>query len=196
MPTARRQGTDDERPAVAASCGGGPGVASGFVLRDVTDEDLPSIAEIFDHHVVTSTATFETRVLGVAPWREKIDRLRAAGWPFLVAVDDGRVVGFAYAAPWRARPAYARTVEETIYLSPDATGRGWGRTLLTELLERVRAAGGQVVVAVISDVGAEASVALHRRLGFRQVGHLQGVGEKFGRRLGTYLWQRDLTPRP
>lgn len=161
-------------------------------LRPAATTDLPAVARIFDHHVVHSTATFETRVLGVDPWIAKFDALGAAGRPFLVAEDDGDILGFAYAGRWRERPAYDRTVEESIYLDPAAVGRGLGTRLLTHLLDRLRASDVRVVLAVIADEGAEASLALHQRAGFRVVGHLEQVGEKFGRRLGTRLLQLDL----
>ena len=118
--------------------------------------------------------------------------IAAVGWPFLVAELDGVVVGFGYAAAWRARPAYAQTVEETIYLDGAATGRGVGTTLLAAVLDTAREAGAKQVIAVVSDRGADGSLALHRKLGFTQSGHLREVGEKFGLTLGTYLLQRSL----
>lgn len=131
-------------------------------------------------------------MLGVEPWIGKFDAITAAGRPFLVAEDGDDILGFAYAGMWRDRPAYDRTVEESIYLDPAAVGRGLGTRLLADVLDRLRQSDVRTVLAVIADEGADASLALHQRAGFRIVGHLEQVGEKFGRLLGTRLLQLDL----
>lgn len=162
-------------------------------LRAATSADTPGMARIYDHYVATSTATFELDPPGEVVWRDKVEVLGAAGWPFLVATLEDRVAGFAYVGPWRPRPAYAHTVEDTIYLDPAATGRGIGTRLLTELLERASAAGAREVVAVVADGDTAASLALHRRAGFTDAGRLERVGRKFDRWLGTSLLQKTLT---
>jgi phosphinothricin acetyltransferase len=105
----------------------------------------------------------------------------------------GSTTGYAYAAPWRPKPAYRHTVEDSVYLAPDRTGRGLGRRLLDALLTRCAQAGVRQVVAVIADTGDGASVALHRSFGFADVGRLTGVGRKHGRWVDTVLMQCDLT---
>ena len=162
------------------------------VLRVATVDDAAAIARIYDHYVATSTATFELDPPGVGVWQEKIPALAAAGWPFLVADEDGAVVGFAYVAPWRARPAYARTVEDTIYLDPAATGRGLGRRLLDAVVDAAAAAGAREVIAVVADGDGAASLVLHQRAGFVVAGRLERVGRKFDRWLGTTLLQKTL----
>lgn len=161
-------------------------------VRPLTDDDLEAVARIYAHYVTTSTATFETVPMTAEDWREKAADIAHRGWPFLVADVDGRVLGFAYATFWRARPAYDLTVEETIYLDPDATGQGIGTELMTAVLRQAREAGARQAIAVVSDHGAEGSYALHRKVGFEQVGHLRAIGEKHGVRLGTYLLQLSL----
>ena len=163
-------------------------------VRAGTSADLPAVSQIFEHYVLTSTATFETVPPSPDAWAAKVAGIEAAGWPFLVAEIDSAIVGFGYATAWRARPAYALTVEETIYLDAAATGAGVGTILLTAVLEAARSAGAEQVIAVISDRGAEGSLALHRKLGFTESGHLREVGEKFGLTLGTHLLQRSLMP--
>ncbi|PFG34614.1 phosphinothricin acetyltransferase [Sanguibacter antarcticus] len=165
-------------------------------------DDVPAMARIYDHHVRTTTATFETVPPGEALWAEKVVSIVAAGWPFLVAeITDpspgevGGVVGFAYVGPWRVRPAYRYTVEDTIYLDAAATGRGVGTRLLAEVLDLARAAGAREVVSVIADAETTASLALHTRLGFRTVGRLEDVGRKHDRWLGTTLLQLSLVDR-
>lgn len=155
--------------------------------------DAPRIGVIYDHYVRTSTATFELDQLGAAVWFDRIDAGTGAGWPFDVAVLDGEVAGFAYVGPWRPRPAYAHTVEDTIYLDPAATGRGIGTRLLRAVLDEAAAAGAREVVAVLADGDTAASLALHRRLGFTAAGRLERVGRKFDRWLGTTLLQKTLT---
>jgi phosphinothricin acetyltransferase len=121
-------------------------------------------------------------------WREVTSR----GLPYLVAVAGAEVVGYAYASPYRPRPAYRFTVEDSIYIRGDACGRGVGRTLLATLISGAERAGARQMIAVIGDSSNEASVRVHAALGFRRVGVLQGVGNKFARWLDVVLMQRAL----
>ncbi|HEU4808253.1 MAG TPA: GNAT family N-acetyltransferase [Homoserinimonas sp.] len=163
------------------------------ILRDVRDEDLPRVLAIYNHYVATSTVTFDEEPLSLAAFRAKVDHIQERGFPFIVAEDaSGEVLGYAYASSWRPKAAYRHTAECSIYLATEAIGRGLGRILLVDLLERSRVAGIREVIAVIADEGAEASVALHRTLGFREIGHLRRVGYKFERWLGTILMQKSL----
>jgi len=162
-------------------------------IRPAAPGDAPGIARVFAHFVETSTATFELNAPDARAWAAKVADLARAGWPFLVAVDDDVVLGFAYVSPWRPRPAYAQTVEDTIYLDPAVTGRGLGTSLLTRLLVDAAAAGAREVIAVVADAEDGASLALHRRAGFSEVGRLERVGRKFDRWLGTTLLQRSIT---
>ncbi|QCB93698.1 GNAT family N-acetyltransferase [Cellulomonas shaoxiangyii] len=161
-------------------------------LRPALPGDVAGIARIYDHYVATSTATFELDPPGAQVWADKLDALTAAGWPFHVALLDGQVAGFAYVGPWRARPAYAHTVEDTIYLDPAATGRGIGGRLLASVLDAAAAAGAREVIAVVADGDTAPSLALHRRAGFVPAGRLERVGRKFDRWLGTTLLQKSL----
>ncbi|MFF2623935.1 GNAT family N-acetyltransferase [Oerskovia jenensis] len=167
-------------------------------VRAATRADLPAIAEIAAHFVLHTVSTFQTEPLSLAGWEERWEALRGAGRPFLVVTvpstpglpDD--VAGFAYVGAWRERPAYAATGEDSIYLAPGSEGRGLGRALLTALLAEAEKAGVREIVAVVSDADSPASVVLHERLGFRQVGRLERVGFKQGRWLDTVLLQRSL----
>jgi L-amino acid N-acyltransferase YncA len=170
-------------------------VTAGLVIAPAAPADLPRVAEIFAHYVRSSVITFETEPPTVAGWRRRLDGQRApGGLPFLVAREHGDVAGYAYATPWRPKPAYQHTVEDTVYLDPGRTGRGLGRALLGELLDQCRQLGARQVVAVIADAGpaSAASIALHRSLGFACVGRLTGVGRKHGRWIDTVLMQRGL----
>lgn len=168
-------------------------VDDGMEIRPATADDAGAIAGIYAHYVEHSVATFDLESPDAAWWTAKLADLDAAGWPFLVAEAGGELLGFAYLAPWRVKPAYRQTVEDTIYLAPGRTGRGTGRALLGALLERGRAAGVRQVVAVVTDSGDPSSVRLHGAHGFVEAGRLRAVGFKHGRWLDTLLLQADLT---
>lgn len=166
------------------------------LLRPATPDDAAAMKRIYDHWVRTSTVTFETVPPPAAYWADRVRTVTARGWPCLVAVratpDGEDVLGYAYVNVWRPRTGYRFTVEDTIYLHPDARGHGLGTRLLTAVLDGARAAGLHQVVCVAADDDTGASLALHRRAGFREVGRLEGVGYKFDRWLGTTILQKEL----
>jgi L-amino acid N-acyltransferase YncA len=163
------------------------------MLRGVQPDDFPQVLDIYNHYVATSTVTFDEQPLTLAALQAKVELIEERGLPFIVAEGAaGEVVGYAYLTPWRPRDAYRHTGECAIYLAAGATGKGVGQRLMAELLDRSLAAGIREIIAVISDQGAEASIALHHRHGFREVGHLSAVGFKFERWLGTILMQKSL----
>ena len=163
------------------------------VIRPAAAGDLDAVAAIFGHYVRTSLVTFEVTPPTTEYWSRVRDDLAARGLPFLVCEEAGQVVGYAYAAPWRPKPAYQHTVESTIYLAPGQTGKGFGRQLLAVLLRDCAQAGAEQVIAVIADSGSPASAALHRACGFTEAGLLRNVGRKHGRLIDTLLMQHDLT---
>jgi phosphinothricin acetyltransferase len=165
---------------------------TGPAIRPFTEADAEAVSRIYAHYVEHSVATFDLEAPGAGAWVAKVAGIVSAGWPFLVAVDDDDVIGFAYVSPWRPRPAYRHTVEDTIYLAPGRSGRGTGRALLTELLARAARAGAEQSIAVIADGGDGASIALHEALGFVRAGRLRQVGHKHGRVLDVVLLQASL----
>jgi phosphinothricin acetyltransferase len=167
--------------------------ATRALIEPVDAADLVAVAGIYAHYVTDTVATFEERPPTVADWRRRCDDLAGLGLPFLVARVDGEVAGYAYAGPWRPKPAYRYTVEDSIYIAPDRTGQGLGHALLGALLPECARAGARQMLAVIADTGIGASVALHRSFGFADAGRLRGVGHKHGRWIDTVLLQRDLT---
>jgi L-amino acid N-acyltransferase YncA len=167
-------------------------MAADVVIGPATPADLTGVADIFAHYVWNTAATFETAPPTVADWRRRLDDLAGLGLPFLVARVGGEVAGYAYASPWRPKPAYRHTVEDSVYLAPGRTGQGLGRALLGPLLTGCAAAGMRQVVAVISDADADASIALHRSFGFVDAGRLTRVGHKHGAWIDTVLMQCDL----
>jgi len=170
----------------------GPKSGAAPAIRAAVPADAGQVAAIFAHYVTTSVATFEEVAPTAADWRRRFEELAGQNLPFLVAEAGGSICGFAYASPWRPKPAYRHTVEDTVYLSPGHTGRGIGSALLGGLLAGCAAAGARQVIAVIADTGSDASAALHRRFGFTQAGRLSGVGRKHGQWIDTMLMQKDL----
>jgi len=166
------------------------------VIRPTSADDLEAVGAIYARYVQGGVATFETVAPDAMEWRRRFDAVRNAGLPFLTATLDGRVVGYAYCGPWKSRPAYRHTVEDSIYVSPDAAGRGVGGRLLDALLEHCAVAGVREVIAVIVDSGDAASLALHRDRGFVDAGRLTRVGFKHGRWLDTVLLQRSVAAQP
>jgi L-amino acid N-acyltransferase YncA len=162
------------------------------IIRAAIASDMDAIALIYSHHVNHGTGTFETE----PPDREEIARrwgeVAARSLPWLVAEDSGEVVGYAYAAPYRARPAYRHTVEDSVYVRIDRIGTGLGKQLLPALITATRACGMHQMIAVIGDSANRASINLHRRFGFQDAGVLKDVGFKFGRWLDTVFLQRSL----
>jgi phosphinothricin acetyltransferase len=164
-----------------------------FEIRDARAEDLPDIREIYNHYVRNSVVTFDEDEMTLKEWRLKFSYLVKLDMPFIVAESpSGQVLGYALVTPWKQKKAYRYTVENSIYLGPASTGKGLGRALLDELLQRSTAAGIKEVIAVIADSGADASIALHERFGFEEVGRMGKVGFKFNRWLGTVLLQKSL----
>ncbi|KQV24712.1 MULTISPECIES: GNAT family N-acetyltransferase [unclassified Microcella] len=167
-----------------------------YTIREATEADLPWVREIYNHYVANSTVTFDEKPWTLRALKTKFAKVRSLGHPFLVAESPaGVILGFAYVYPWKEKAAYRFTVENSIYLGPASTGKGLGRSLLGELLERSRAAGIKEVIAVIADRGAEASIALHESFGFRKTGEMARVGFKFERWLGIVMLQKSLKKR-
>ncbi|WP_125132559.1 GNAT family N-acetyltransferase [Microbacterium sp. 10M-3C3] len=164
-----------------------------YTIRPAEEQDIPDIREIYNYYVTNSVVTFDEKPWKIAQWREKFAHLQKLGMPFLVAESPtGQVLGYALVQPWKSKSAYRYTVEDSIYLGQAAAGKGLGRALLEALLDAVQQAGIREVVAAISDKGADASIALHEKLGFTEVGRMGRVGFKFGRWLGVVYLQKSI----
>jgi phosphinothricin acetyltransferase len=161
-------------------------------IRPATAADFPAITAIYAEEVRTGTATFELDPPSLEEMTARFERLSAGGFPYLVGVSEGRLAGYAYAGPYRARPAYRFTVENSIYLAAEARRRGIGLKLLDRLVVESGRCGHRQMIAVIGDSANAASIAVHARAGFQMVGTMRDVGFKFGRWLDTVLMQRAL----
>ena len=163
-----------------------------LTTRPSIDADIPVIAAIYAHAVIHGTASFELEPPGETEMARRREALLSAGYPYLVAERDGAVVGYAYAGACRTRPAYRSTVEDSVYIAPEAQGHGIGRALLKQLIRESEDRGFRLMIAVIGDKASSASIGLHRALGFDLVGAFEPVGYKHGRWLATVLMQRKL----
>jgi len=163
-----------------------------IALGEAVAGDAAAVAAIYAHYVEHSVATFDTEPPPVQTWTDRIEASASAGLPFLIAQGTGGMCGFAYLSAFRPKPAYRRTLEDTVYLAPDDVGRGTGRLLLTELIARAGAAGAHQLVAVISTGEQGPSARLHRALGFETSGRLREVGHKFGRWIDIVMMQRAI----
>ena len=164
-----------------------------LAIRPAVPADIPAITRIYGHAVEHGTASFELTPPDQAEIARRMSDLMDKGYPYLAAEIDGALAGYAYAGPYRARPAYRLTIEDSVYIAPEARRRGVGRTLLAALIDAAAARGFRQMIAVIGDSTRQAaSIGLHEAAGFRHVGILQDVGFKHGRWLDSVLMQRAL----
>src|SRR5471032_2315604 len=163
-----------------------------LAIRPATTADLPTVTEIYEHAVRYGTATFELIPPDLAEMTRRYKALVDGGFPYFVAALDGRVIGYAYAGPYRPRPAYRFTVENSVYLSPSVHRRGIGLQLLQRLIAESEARGYRQMIAVIGDSANAGSIGVHARCGFQMIGTHPNVGFKFGRWLDTVMMQRAL----
>jgi phosphinothricin acetyltransferase len=166
-----------------------------FVVRSATDADVPAIAAIYDYHVAHGTASFELAPPTVDDMLQRFVTSQRNDYPYFVAAAHSeRVVGYAYAGPYRARPAYRHAVENSVYVDANEMGHGFGNALLAALIEECAARGYRQMIAIIGGADNAASIRLHARHGFVEAGRLLGIGHKFDRWLDTVLMQRALGP--
>jgi L-amino acid N-acyltransferase YncA len=167
-------------------------MAAAPLVRPSREDDLPAITRIYAHHVVHGLASFEEVPPDQAELARRRDEVLRHGFPYLVAERAGEVVGYAYAAPYRARSAYRFTIEDSVYVAPDHVGKGIGRALLSRLIALCEQGPWRQMIAVIGDSENHASIGLHKAEGFAMIGTHPAVGFKFGRWVDSVLMQREL----
>jgi phosphinothricin acetyltransferase len=165
---------------------------SSLEIRAAAAADLPFVTAIYEHAVLYGTATFELIPPDLAEMTRRFGALMDGGYPYFIAALEGRVVGYAYAGPYRPRPAYRFTVENSVYLQPDIHRRGIGRQLLQRLIAESEARGYRQMIAVIGDTANAGSIGVHTKCGFAMIGTHPNVGFKFGRWLDTVMMQLAL----
>ena len=161
-------------------------------IRPATAADLPAVTEIYEHAVLYGTATFELIPPDLGEMSRRFKALMDGGFPYLVAMRDGTVAGYAYAGPYRPRPAYRFTVENSVYLRPSIHRRGIGLQLMQRLITECERRGYRQMIAVIGDSANAGSIGVHTKTGFQMIGTHPNVGLKFGRWLDTVMMQRAL----
>ncbi len=161
-------------------------------IRPSLDGDLPAITAIYTHHVLNGTGTFEIDPPTSQDMAARRADVLARGLPYLVAEEEGRVLGFAYCNWFKPRPAYRFSAEDSVYVADAARGRGMGRLLLDALCEQAQAAGVRKLLAVIGDSANAGSIGVHRAAGFTEVGVMRSVGWKFGAWRDIVLMEKPL----
>jgi phosphinothricin acetyltransferase len=162
------------------------------IIRPSLLEDIPSITAIYAHHVLTGTGTFETDPPSENDMTQRRADVLAKGLPYLVVADDDKILGFAYCNWFKPRPAYRYSAEDSIYLAPEAHGKGLGRALLAELMAQAENCGVRKLIAVIGDSANAGSIGVHQSAGFEHVGLLKSCGWKFDRWLDVVLMDKTL----
>lgn len=157
-------------------------------LRDATVGDAAAIAAIYNHYVESTVISFEEAPVAADTMAARIADVQQGDLPWLVALVDGKVAGYAYAAKWRVRAAYRFSVESSVYIDKDSAGLGLGTQLYTALIERLRLAGRHLVIGGIA-LPNDASVALHEKMGYKKVALFSEVGLKFGRWIDVGYWE-------
>ncbi len=163
-------------------------------IRPAKPSDIPAITRIYAHAVEHGTASFELTPPDEAEMARRMQAVLGGKFPYLVAEVDGAFAGYAYASPYRTRPAYRFTVENSVYVASAMHRRGIGKALLRALIEACTALGFRQMIAVIGDSTQAASIGIHRACGFEHAGNLRNVGWKFGRWLDTPIMQLALGP--
>ncbi len=162
------------------------------LIRPSQEADVPAITAIYGHHVLHGTGTFETTPPSESDMAARRADVLSKGLPYLVIEDGGRVLGFAYCQWFKPRPAYRFSAEDSIYLHPDAAGKGLGRQLLAELEKQATAVGIRKLIAVIGDSANAGSIGVHKALGFNHAGSFKSCGWKFGRWLDIVLMEKAI----
>ncbi|MBV9394189.1 MAG: N-acetyltransferase [Methylobacteriaceae bacterium] len=163
-----------------------------ILVRPSRDDDIPAITRIYAHHVLHGLASFEEIPPDEAELARRRREVLRHGLPYLAAERSDEIVGYCYAAPYRARSAYRFTIEDSVYVAPDHVGEGIGRALLSELIALCEEGPWRQMIAVIGDRENHASIGLHRAEGFAMIGTHPAVGFKFGRWVDSVLMQRGL----
>ncbi|MEO8144293.1 MAG: N-acetyltransferase family protein [Betaproteobacteria bacterium] len=163
-----------------------------MLVRPAAPQDLPAIQAIYGHHVMYGLASFEEVAPPLEEMRRRYEDVTRQGLPYLVAEENGGVLGYGYCTLYRTRSAYRHTLEDSVYVKQGEQGKGVGKAVLTELIALCTALKYRQVIAVIGDSANAASIGVHASLGFVRSGHLRSTGFKFGRWVDTVFMQRPL----
>lgn len=163
------------------------------MIRGAVEADAEAIADIYNYYITDTIVTFEEEPVTEAEIARRINQVQGAGLPWLVAEEDGQILGYAYATPWKERIGYRFSVETTVYLDKDCKGRGIGSQLYSELFKLLEKAGVRSAIGGVA-LPNDASVALHEKLGMRKVAEFERIGVKFDQWINVAYWQRFFSP--
>jgi phosphinothricin acetyltransferase len=163
-----------------------------MLVRPAAPQDLPAIQSIYAHHVLHGLASFEEEAPSLEEMRRRFEAVTGDGLPYLVAEEQGEVLGYGYCTLYRTRSAYRYTLEDSIYVKHGRQGKGVGKAVLAELIARCTALHYRQIVAVIGDSANAASIGVHASLGFVRAGNLRSTGYKFGRWVDSVYMQLPL----
>jgi phosphinothricin acetyltransferase len=161
------------------------------MIREVEENDAAALAEIYNFYIQNTVVTFEEDGIDAIEFIKRIGKVQSSGYSWLVAEENGRVIGYAYSSKWNDRAAYKNTAEVSVYLSHTAKSSGWGTRLYSELFSSLRKRSTHVVIGGIT-LPNPASIALHEKFGMEKVAHFKQVGYKFGQWLDVGYWQVQL----
>ncbi|EDM67196.1 MAG: N-acetyltransferase [Moritella sp.] len=161
------------------------------MIRTATELDAEAISHIYNHYIANTVITFEEKLVTSDDIASRIKATQAAGLPWLVAEDNNKVLGYAYASPWKSRSAYQFSVETSVYLAPDASKKGWGSQLYQALFIQLKTTKVRTVIGGIA-LPNPASIALHEKLGMQKSAHFSEVGYKFNQWVDVGYWQKRL----
>ncbi|WP_251359442.1 arsinothricin resistance N-acetyltransferase ArsN1 family B [Kangiella sp. TOML190] len=161
------------------------------MIRTASVTDAQTIAKIYNHYIKTSIITFETKPVPSQDMANRIEETLTQQLPYLVIEEENKIVGYAYASKWKGRCAYRFSVEATVYLAPNVTGKGYGTRLYQQLFEELESLNYHAVIAGIS-LPNPTSIALHENMGMQKVAHFKQVGFKFERWIDVGYWQKFL----
>jgi phosphinothricin acetyltransferase len=162
-----------------------------MLIREIVESDIEQIVAIYNHYVESTSVSFEESPVSSVTLKERVDFVISLGLPWLVAETDGYIEGYAYAGQWNKRSAYKYTVEPSIYVAPDNTGKGVGKALYTKLLASLKSKNIKNAIGVIA-LPNPSSIALHEIMGFKKVGEFERIGMKFGQEVSVGYWQLNL----
>lgn len=158
------------------------------MIRDVTLADAKSIADIYNYYIENTIVTFEYDPVTEDDIKSRILKVQKKGFPYFVYEENGEVIGYAYLNNWRERVAYDITLETSVYLDHNITGKGLGSVLYQELIEQAKRINIHSLIGVIS-LPNETSQKLHQKFGFSLIGNFRESGVKFGKLIDVEFWQ-------
>jgi L-amino acid N-acyltransferase YncA len=162
------------------------------MIREATPSDAAALADIYNHYILNTAITFEEDAISAHDFAKRIEKVQSSGYAWLVAQENERVIGYAYATKWHERTAYRHTVEVSVYLAQDCSGGGWGTRLYEALFATLRDKAVRIAIGGIALPNA-ASIAIHEKFGMEKVAHFRQVGFKFGQWIDVGYWQVQLT---